>query len=270
MRCGGQWIARESIRTGERTEAPGPLRVKTSEEMTGKSRELMKLQRDLRKAASRERAKINSWFFKTGPGQYGEGDRFLGVTVPALRRLAHEYGDLAPRDLLRLLRSPWHEERQLALFILVGQYQRGNPPTRRMIHRLYLRNTHSINNWDLVDLSAAQIVGAHLDDRHRRLLRQLARSSSLWERRIAMIATYHYIRQGDFADALAVAELLLGDRHDLIHKAVGWMLREIGKRDRRTEERFLRKHASRMPRTTLRYALERFPEPLRRRYLARG
>ena len=152
---------------------------------------------------------------------------------------------------------------------MVGQYVRGNERTRHTIHQLYLRNTRSINNWDLVDSSAAQIVGAHLETGDRRVLRRLARSKSVWRRRIAMIATYHYIRQRDFKDALAIAALLRRDEHDLIHKAVGWMLREIGKRDRAAEERFLRLHARRMPRTMLRYAIEKFPEPLRRKYMAR-
>ena len=226
------------------------------------------VRRDVRKVARAERAEINKWFFKTGPGEYGAGDRFLGVTVPQLRTLARNYADLPLTEAVRLLRSPWHEERLLALFILVGQFTRGDAPARQAIHQAYLRNTKSINNWDLVDSSAAQIVGAHLETRDRRLLRRLARSKSLWERRIAMIATYHYIRQGDFTDALAIAALLRRDEHDLIHKAVGWMLREIGKRDRTAEERFLRAHARTMPRTMLRYAIEKFPEPLRRKYLS--
>jgi 3-methyladenine DNA glycosylase AlkD len=232
-------------------------------------RALKEVRREIRKVASPERGKVNKWFFKTGPGEYGEGDRFLGVTVPALRKLAREYQDLPRQDILTILKSPWHEERLLALMILVRQHARGDERTRRLIHRLYLRNTRSINNWDLVDLSAAQIVGSHLEMANRGVLKRLAKSRSLWERRIAMIATYHYIRQRDFKDTLAIAELLLEDEHDLIHKAAGWMLREVGKRDRGAEERFLRKHAHRMPRTMLRYAIEHFPEPLRQRYLAR-
>jgi 3-methyladenine DNA glycosylase AlkD len=231
-------------------------------------RQLQQVRRDVRKVASRKRANVNKWFFKTGPGEYGEGDRFLGVTVPALRKLARRYQDLPPADIVTILKSPWHEERLLALLVLVRQHARGDERTRRHIHRIYLRNTRSINNWDLVDCSASQIVGPQLDGTSRALLRRLAKSSSLWERRIAMIATYHRIRQGEFKEALEVAGLLVDDPHDLIHKAVGWMLREIGKRDRKTEERFLRKHAHRMPRTMLRYAIEQFPKPLRRRYLA--
>ena len=230
---------------------------------------LSSVRRDLRKVARADRAKSNKWFFKTDPGDYGEGDRFLGVTVPQLRAIAREYRDMPLKYVVKLLQSPWHEERLLALLIMVDQYARADKPTRQTIHQLYLRNTKSINNWDLVDSSAAQIVGAHLEQqRNRRMLRKLARSTSLWERRIAMIATYHYIRQRDFTDALTVAGLLRRDEHDLIHKAVGWMLREIGKRDRGAEERFLRKHARTMPRTMLRYAIEKFPQPLRRRYLS--
>ena len=227
------------------------------------------VRRDLRKLADPQRAASHAWFFKTGPGEYGAGDRFLGVTVPQLRTLAREYRDMPLKYVVRLLQSPWHEERLLALFILVGQYVRADTRTRQAIHHTYLRNTRSINNWDLVDSSAAQIVGAHLEAGDRGVLRRLARSKSVWERRIAMIATYHYIRQKDFTDALAVAALLRRDEHDLIHKAVGWMLREIGKRDRVVEERFLRKHAGRMPRTMLRYAIEKFPPSLRRTYLDR-
>ena len=228
---------------------------------------LASVRRDLRNVARPDRAEGFASFFKTGPGDYGAGDRFLGITVPQLRSIAREYRDMPLKYVVTLLRSPWHEERLLALLIMVGQYARADTPTRRAIHQLYLRNTKWINNWDLVDSSAAQIVGAHLEPRDRRVLRRLARSSSLWERRIAMIATYHYIRQRDFKDALAVAGLLRRDEHDLIHKAVGWMLREIGKRDRGAEERFLRTHARTMPRTMLRYAIEKFPQPLRRKYM---
>ena len=219
--------------------------------------------------SSASRAAVNRWFFKTGPGEYGEGDRFLGIAVPDLRRIARAHQDLPLDDVLRLLRSKWHEERLLALIILVRQYARADQRGRRAIHRLYLGNTRWINSWDLVDASAAQIVGAHLEKGERRLLSRLARSKSVWERRIAMIATSHYIRNDDFADALAIAEILVNDEHDLIQKAVGWMLREIGNRDRKAEERFLQRHARTMPRTMLRYAIEKFPAPVRRRYLAR-
>ena len=222
----------------------------------------------LREFADRERAKVSLRFFKTAPGEYGEGDRFLGIRVPDLRRVAREFRSLSLKDVATLLASRWHEERLLALVILVNQYERGTDPDREAIYRLYLTSTDRINNWDLVDASAAQIVGAHLLDRDRRVLYRLAKSRSVWERRIAIIATARFIRSGQFDDTFAIVEKLLDDEHDLIHKAAGWMLREIGKRNREAEERFLRKHAVRMPRTMLRYAIERFPEALRKMYLA--
>lgn len=220
--------------------------------------------------ADADRANASRWFFKTGPGQYGEGDRFLGITLPALRRLVREYEALPLRSVAALLRSGWHEERLLGLLVLVRQYANGDPEARDRIYDCYVANRARINNWDLVDCSAPQIVGSHLKSGRRGFLRHLARSPSMWDRRIAVLATFPYIKEGDFADALAVARLLLSDREDLIHKAVGWMLREIGKRDRRVLERFLRQNVTSMPRTTLRYAIERFPEPVRRRYLAMG
>ena len=223
----------------------------------------------LRAVATAERAAGSARYFKTGPGEYGEGDKFLGVATPDLRRLARQFEDLTLREVRALLTSPWHEERALALLIMVRQYERGDQDTRDAIYDAYLRSTRHINNWDLVDCSAAQIVGAHLARRGRAPLRQLAKSSSVWERRIAIIATAHLIRQGEFEDTFRIAEMLLDDSHDLIHKAVGWMLREVGNRDRAAEQRFLEMHAPRMPRTMLRYAIERFPEPVRQDYLRR-
>jgi 3-methyladenine DNA glycosylase AlkD len=229
--------------------------------------QLATLRKDLRSAANSDHAKIALSFFKTAPGQYGEGDRFLGIRVPVLRTFVRKHETLSLQDIESLLDSPWHEERIVALLILVRRYERGEEADRDAIYDLYLRKTARINNWDLVDCSAPQIVGAHLRDRDRAVLYSLAKSSSLWERRIAILATFHYIRGGDFRDALAIAALLLDDRHDLIHKAAGWMLREIGNRDRAVEEKFLRKHSARMPRTMLRYAIEKFPATLRRTYL---
>jgi len=226
------------------------------------------IERRLRALGDRDRARHSLRFFRTGPGEYGEGDRFLGLTVPDIRAVAREAKDSSLDTLEQLLQSPWHEVRLLALVVLVEQHRRGDAVLREAIHQLYLRNTHRINSWDLVDCSAAEIVGAHLRDGGRSLLDRLARSASLWERRIAMIATADSIKRDDFRDALRIAAILVGDGHDLIHKATGWMLREIGKRDRAAEEKFLRKYASRMPRTMLRYAIERFPERLRRQYLA--
>ena len=226
------------------------------------------MRRELRARANPRRAVFVSRFFKTGAGEYGAGDRFLGLTVPALRGLAAKYQALALRDITVLLKSRWHEERTLALFLLVRQYTKGTAERRAAIYRLYLRHTAHINNWDLVDCSAPYIVGPHLGTGKRGVLRRLAKSKLLWERRIAIIATFAYIKRGDFAETLRLARLLRDDPHDLIHKAVGWMLREVGKRDRAAEERFLRVHARQMPRTMLRYAIERFPPALRRRYLS--
>jgi len=225
--------------------------------------------RSVRAVATPERATGSLRYFKTGPGEYGEGDKFLGVGAPDLRRLAREFQAMPLRDVRTLLTSEWHEERTLALLILVRQYERGDQPVRAAIYDAYLRSTRHINNWDLVDCSAAQIVGAHLADRSRAPLRHLAKSSSLWERRVAIIATMHFIRRGEFDETLHIAEMLLADRQDLIHKAAGWMLREVGSRNQAVEQKFLDRHVAAMPRTMLRYAIEKFPEPLRRRYLSR-
>ncbi len=225
------------------------------------------LRKELRAAANPDQARVAQSFFKTGPGQYGEGDRFLGIRVPVLRTFVRKYQALSLDDIEKLLQSRWHEERLVALLLLVRRYERGDEAERDAVYALYFRRLAFINNWDFVDSSAPHIVGAHLSERDRAPLYTLAQSPSLWERRIAMLATQHYIRHGDFRDALAIAELLLDDTHDLIHKATGWMLREIGNRDRAVEEKFLRKHAARMPRTMLRYAIEKFPEELRRKYM---
>lgn len=206
-------------------------------------------------------------FFKTAPGEYGAGDKFLGLRVPALRRLVRKYNRLDEEHALEMLASPWHEERLLALLLLVHGYRRGDRSRRDRIHRAYLAHTRCINNWDLVDSSAEHIVGPHLDAQEIQLLERLARSGDVWERRIAIISTFHFIKRNEFGPTLRIARLLLDDPHDLIHKAVGWMLREIGKRDRAAEDRFLKKHYREMPRTMLRYAIERHPEKVRKQYL---
>ena len=208
-------------------------------------------------------------FFKTGPGEYGEGDVFVGVKMPVLRGLVRELEALPIEGAAQLLQSAVHEERMLALLLLVRRFEHcKDEPVRARIYELYLANTARINNWDLVDATVAQIVGAHLEGRGRGTLYELARSQSLWERRMAMIATLRYIRKGDFDDALRIADALMGDREDLIHKAVGWMLREVGERDRAVEEAFLKPRYKAMPRTMLRYAIEKFEEGLRKSYLA--
>jgi 3-methyladenine DNA glycosylase AlkD len=226
-----------------------------------------KLRAQLRGRADSGRAAVLQSFFKTAAGQYAEGDVFIGVTVPDLRAICRQCGPVALADAFELLRSRIHEERLLALLLLVDAFRRGTPGTRREIYDGYLASTAFINNWDLVDSSAAQIVGGWLQDRSHAPLQRLARSPSLWERRIAIIATFHGIRRGEFDETFRIAELLLGDTHDLIHKAVGWMLREVGNRDAAAERRFLKDRYARMPRTMLRYAIEKFPERERQRYL---
>jgi 3-methyladenine DNA glycosylase AlkD len=223
---------------------------------------------ELRSAADPAKAEVLARFFKTGPGEYGEGDRFIGVVVPQIRKIVKAHLQAAKGQILKLLRSPYHEERLTALLILVEQYRRGDSSRKKSIHELYLANVSHINNWDLVDLTAHHIVGAHLYRKSSSVLTRLARSENLWERRIAMLSTYYCIRQGESGAALRIAKMLLHDPHDLIHKAVGWMLREVGKRCSREEEcRFLDRHAGVMPRTMLRYAIELFPEALRTKYM---
>jgi 3-methyladenine DNA glycosylase AlkD len=228
------------------------------------------LQTRLRSLGSPRDAAFLARFFKTGPGEYGEGDVFIGVRVPTIRKVAKEFRALPLPELQCLLHSPIHEERLAALVILVMQAAKRDADARRQIYNLYLANTRYVNNWDLVDISAPHLVGAYLEDHSRKPLYRLAASSWLWDRRISILATFHFIRQGDFGDTLRIAEKLLSDNEDLIHKAVGWMLREVGKRDRDALERFLQKHRRAMPRTMLRYAVERFPERKRRAYLTRS
>jgi 3-methyladenine DNA glycosylase AlkD len=212
-------------------------------------------------------ASVLQRFFKTGAGEYGEGDLFRGIRVPVLRSLCREYRHVGLPTARTLLASPWHEDRLFALLILVERYCTSDEEERAAIYRLYSSQTFRINNWDLVDLSAPQIVGRHLQSRDRAPLYQFAASESLWERRISIVSTFHFIKQGEFDDTLTISEHLLGDPEELIHKAIGWMLREVGKRDQPLLETFLVRHSHRMPRVTLRYAIERFPEQLRQAYL---
>ncbi len=225
------------------------------------------IRKRLQELADSKHAAVGQKFFKTGPGEYGEGDIFLGIKVPVLRALAKEYLDLSLTGIHSILKSKYHEERLLALLIMVGQFGKGDSEKKQHLYDLYLDNTSFINNWDLVDLSADKIVGPFLMNRSRSPLYVLTRSDMLWERRIAIMSTFHFIKNNDYADTLKIAQFLLSDPEDLIHKAVGWMLREIGKRHLPTEERFLKKHYQKMPRTMLRYAIEKFPEPRRRQYL---
>lgn len=209
-------------------------------------------------------------FFKTGKGQYGEGDVFLGIRVPATRKVATKYQQLPLSELGKLLRRPEHEARLLAVIILTLQYPKADAATRQKIFEFYLKHTKYINNWDIVDVSAPNVVGAHLyDEGDTQLLDELAASSSLWERRIAIVGTHYFIRKGEFQPTLRIAQRLLKDEHDLIHKATGWMLREVGKKDEQALKAFLDKHGRGMPRTMLRYAIERFSPKVRAAYMAR-
>ena len=228
---------------------------------------LKEIRTALREYANESDAMVLQRFFKTGPGEYGEGDRFLGVRVPATRRVARKYRDLPLADALTLLHSSVHEERLLALIVITQKYQKGTPVEQAEIYNIYLDHTPDINNWDLVDTSAEHIVGAYLKSRSREPIHALARSESIWERRIAIMSTFHFIKNYEFDETLKIAEILVSDTEDLIHKAVGWMLREVGKRDRNTEETFLVKHYRNMPRTMLRYAIKKFPEDIRQQYL---
>jgi 3-methyladenine DNA glycosylase AlkD len=225
------------------------------------------LKKELHRLKDPEQAKILSGFFKTGPGQYGEGDTFIGIKVPIQRKLARQYQDLSLEDVEILLASKIHEERLISLMILIEKYKTGTVDVREKIIKLYLKNTPNINNWDLVDLSAPKLLGRHIHESKADLLYKLARSHNLWERRIAIIATYPFIKKGHVKTTMKIAKLLLSDHHDLIHKAVGWMLREVGKQDKTAELLFLDKYATTMPRTMLRYAIEKFPEKLRKKYL---
>ncbi|MFA7317672.1 MAG: DNA alkylation repair protein [Sulfuricella sp.] len=230
---------------------------------------LPEIQSRLRSLASPETARVMQGIFKTGPGQYGEGDVFLGIKVPAVRAVAKDFPQVELQTAIDLLHSRFHEERLLALLFLMRYFAEGDIHERQRAYQAYLANTQWINNWDLVDISAPHVVGAYLAGQERAPLYQLARSPGLWERRIAMVATLHFIRNGDLDDTLRLAEHLLNDREDLMHKACGWMLREAGKRDQKRLEAFLDQHGRAMPRTMLRYAIERFPEILRQAYLRR-
>jgi len=225
------------------------------------------IQRRLQKIGNKKHAAVSQRFFKTGPGEYGEGDIFIGIRVPVLRKLVKEYKDLPVSEIKILLRSPIHEERLLAILLFVRKFEKGDGDIKKNIYDIYLKSTAFINNWDLVDTSAEHIVGQYLMDKSKRPLYCLTKSKNLWERRIAIMATFHFVKRHEFSETLKISNMLLADRHDLIHKATGWMLREIGKRDLETEEIFLKEHYKKMPRTMLRYAIEKFPEKKRQRYL---
>ena len=222
---------------------------------------------DLLQLANEQIAEHSQRFFKTGKGEYGEGDIFLGIRVPLLRKLVKKYRGISITEVRKLLHSKFHEERLLAVLMLVQLFKSGDESVQKQVYDLYLENTEYINNWDIVDISASNIVGAHLYEKDKAPLYDLVQSKNLWERRIAIISTFYFIRQNEFDDTLKIAEILLNDKEDLIHKAVGWMLREVGKREIEFEEEFLQEHYKIMPRTMLRYAIEKFPETSRKMYL---
>lgn len=229
---------------------------------------LQKLKKDLQKNSNPEKAKILQRFFKTGKGQYGEGDIFLGIVVPKQREISKKY-DLNLKDLNKLLDSKIHEHRLCALFILIKKYKKSNEKTKKEIFNFYIGNSKRINNWDLVDLSAPNIAGDYIFHNKKEIkkLYSFSKSKNLWEKRISIISLFYFIREKQFDDTFAISEILLNDSHDLIHKAVGWMLREIGKRDLKVLEDFLKKHYKDMPRTMLRYSIEKFDEGKRQKYL---
>ncbi len=227
------------------------------------------VQLSIRKQSDKKRAQLCARYFKTGKGEYAYGDVFAGLTMPMQRAIAKRFKDLPTAAVGRLLRSKIHEERMVALLIIVDRFERSSTEQQRAFwYNLYIKNKSSINNWDLVDVTAHKVVGRYLEDKQRTVLYRLAKSKILWDRRIAIISTAWFIKQKDFVDTLALARLLLADKHDLIHKAVGWMLREVGKQEEAVLHDFLRQYASRMPRTCLRYAIEKFAQPVRLRYLA--
>lgn len=233
------------------------------------SKMLSDIKKSLRNLATSERAKVSAWFFKTGKGEYGEGDKFLGITVPDQRKVAKKFRDLSLKDLKQLLDSAWHEERLTALYILVDKFMRSEPAGQREVYNFYLKNLYCVNNWDLVDSSAHKILGAYMltNGIDHKLLERLAASHDLWERRVAVLTTFAFIAAGNLDTSFSLAEKLRHDQHDLIHKAVGWMLREAGKIDLQRLDKFLDQYAVELPRTMLRYAIEKFPESKRQHYL---
>ena len=230
---------------------------------------LSQLKKELRKLANPKQAKVLQRFFKTGKGEYGERDIFLGIKVPDQRKVAGNFKNLSLGNLGKLLESKIHEHRMTALIILISQYEKADECGKKEIFNFYLKNSKNINNWDLVDISAPKIAGDYLMARSKTILCKFAESKNLWKKRIAIISTYAFIRNNEFDDTLKISKILLNDEHDLIHKAVGWMLREVGKRDQKAEEKFLKKHCLKMPRTMLRYAVEKFSESKRRFYLSK-
>ena len=228
----------------------------------------IEIKKELQKLSNPKQAELLQRFFKTGRGEYGEGDIFLGIKVPEQRKVAKRHPNLSLREIQELLLSKVHEHRLTSLFILIDKYKKSDEKGKKEIFNFYLKNTRNINNWDLIDLSAPKIVGNYLLDKPRKILYKLAKSKNLWERRISILSTAAFIVNEEYRDTLKISGILLNDKHDLIHKGVGWMLREVGKRvSQEKEEEFLKKHYKKMPRTMLRYAIERFSESKRKVYM---
>ena len=224
----------------------------------------------LKKLGSAKKAKVSSRFFKTGKGEYGEGDKFLGLAVPEQRKIAKKNFEMNFSEISKLLENPFHEVRHTGLFILVYKYEKGDKILRKNIYNFYIKNLKAVNNWDLVDTTTPNIIGHYLwkNKKKRKVLYDFLKSKNLWKRRISILATFYFIKNNDLNDAIKIAEKLLKDKEDLIHKAVGWMLREIGKRDQKILENFLKKHVKIMPRTTLRYSIERLSGDKRKYYMS--
>ena len=228
----------------------------------------MKVSEEIRALADKERAVHSKKFFKTGKGEYGYGDIFLGVRTPQIRLIAKKNISISTTEMKTLIKSKYHEERLLGLIILANKYSKDkDEKVRNQLYKIYVSSFKYVNNWDLVDVTCPHVIGKHLMDKERSILYSWARSEDLWTKRIAIVSTHWFIRKNDLDDTFKIAEILLNDEHDLIHKAVGWMLREAGKRDLEKEEIFLKKHYKNMPRTMLRYSIEKFPEPKRQKYL---
>jgi 3-methyladenine DNA glycosylase AlkD len=228
---------------------------------------LKKLKKELEILSNEEKAKIHSRFFKTGKGEYGEGSIFLGITVPVLRKVAQKYQKISFNELQELLNDKIHTHRFVAIVILVEKYKKGTEKKKKEIYEFYLKNYDNINNWDLVDVSAPHIIGNYLLNKDRSILYKFAKSDHLWKKRIAIISTFTFIRVNQFEDTIKISKILLNDKHDLIHKACGWMLREMGKKNQKTLEKFLDENIKNMPRTMLRYSIEKFEETKRKEYL---
>ncbi len=226
-----------------------------------------KIKMELEKTGDKKIALHALKFFKTKKGEYGEGDEFFGIRVPVLRKIAKTYPDISISDISKLIDSKYHEQRLLAVLIIINAFKKGDENIKKTIYKFYLNNTEFINNWDIVDISASNIAGAYLEDKDKKPLYDLALSKDLWERRISIISTHHFIKKNSFEDALNISDILLTDKEDLIHKAVGWTIREVGKRSLETEEFFLKNQYKSMPRTMLRYAIEKFEENKRKKYL---